>query len=178
MSATSLRTTPAPWAMGTSDGNPATGPLILNPQGFLVLVLTDAGEADLAKADLQHAGFAEGDLRVYSGPQILADQDRYVTQRNLMRRVVGALTDHRGTIELYFGYAREGRAALWVRARDRADASRALRYVVDQRVVHLRYYGRHGQDDIHFRCVWCRTGRRRRPADLQAVLTDARGETS
>ena len=123
----------------------------VKPQGFLVLILEDVAEADLAKAALQAAGFAEGDLRVYSGEQILADQDRYLAQRSLAQRVVGALTDDRGTIELYFGYAREGRAALWVRVPDRADADRALRYLADQQVLHLRYYGHYSQEDIHFR---------------------------
>ena len=103
------------------------------PQGFLVLIFEDAAEAGLAKAALQDAGFAEGDLRVYSGEQILADHDRYLAQRSLTQRVVGALTDDRGTIELYFGYAREGRAALWVRVPDRSDANRALRHLADQR---------------------------------------------
>jgi hypothetical protein len=136
--------------MGTSDGNPPAGPLIFNPQGFLVLILEDAGEADLAKAALRGAGFAEEDLRVYSGQQILADHDRYMAQRSVTMRVVRALTDDRATIELYFGYARQGRAALWVRAPDTADANRALRYLADQRVLHLRYYGHHSQEDIHF----------------------------
>jgi hypothetical protein len=142
---------PTPWPMGNSDGNPPAGPLIFNPQGFLVLILEDAGEADLAKAALQGAGFAENDLRVYSGQQILADHDRYMAQRSVTRRVVRTLTDDRATIELYFGYARQGRAALWVRAPDRADADRALRNVADQRVLHVRYYGHHSQDDIHLR---------------------------
>jgi hypothetical protein len=141
---------PEPWPMGTSDANPPGGSPVFEPRGFLVLILEDAGQADLAKAALGDAGFAEGDLRVYSGDQILADHDRYMAQRSLTGRVVGALTDDRGTIELYFGYARQGRAALWVRVPDRADANRALRYLADQRVLHLRYYGHYSQEDIHF----------------------------
>ena len=69
----------------------------------------------------------------------------------MTQRVVGALTDDRGTIELYFGYAREGRAALWVRVPDRSDANRALRHLADHEVLHLRYYGHYSQEDIHLR---------------------------
>jgi hypothetical protein len=124
---------------------------VLKPHGFLVLILEDSGEAALAQAALHDAGFAEGDLRVYSSEQILADHDRYLAQRSATERVVGAVTDDRGTIELYFGYAREGRAALWVGIPDRSDANRALRHLADCEELHLRYYGYYSEEDIHLR---------------------------
>jgi hypothetical protein len=55
------------------------------------------------------------------------------------------------SIELYFGYAREGRAALWVHVPDRADADRAVRCLADHQVLHFRYYGHSSQDDLHMR---------------------------
>ena len=140
-----------PWPMDTGDGDSHARSSVFKPQGFLVLILEDTAEAGLAQAALHDAGFVEGDLRVYSSEQILADHDRYLAQRSVTQRVVGALTDDRGTIELYFGYAREGRAALWVRVPDRSDANRALRHLADHEVLHLRYYGHYSQEDIHLR---------------------------
>jgi hypothetical protein len=52
---------------------------------------------------------------------------------------------------LYFGYARAGRSALWVRVPDRDDAKRAVRHLIDYDVLHVRYYGDDGQEDIHIR---------------------------
>jgi hypothetical protein len=74
-----------------------------------------------------------------------------LAQRTLTRRVVGAVTDDPTTIELYFGYARQGRSALWVHVPDRADANRAVRCLADHQVLHFRHYGHSSQDDLHIR---------------------------
>ncbi len=141
------------WPMGMSDQDPSLGarPLAFNPQGFLVAILQDADHAELAKAALRDEGFADGDLRVYTSQQILEDHERFLAQRTLARRVVGAVTDDPATIELYFGYARDGRAALWVHVPDKADADRAVRCLADHQVLHFRYYGHSSQDDLHMR---------------------------
>jgi hypothetical protein len=64
---------------------------------------------------------------------------------------VGGFTDDPATIELYFGYAGEGRAALWVHVPDDADADRAVRGLADHQVLHFRHYGHDRQDDLHIR---------------------------
>jgi hypothetical protein len=97
------------------------------------------------------AGFAETDLRVYTSQQILDDHERFLAQRTLARRVVGAVTDDPATIKLYFGYARQGRAALWVHVPDDADAERAVRLLADHQVLHFRHYGHNSQQDLHIR---------------------------
>ena len=140
-----------PWPMDTGDRDSHARSSVFCTQGFLVLILEDTAEAGLAQASLHDAGFVEADLRVYSSEQILADHDPYLAQRSVTQRVVGALTDDRGTIELYFGYAREGRASLWVRVPDRSDANRALRHLAEHEVLHLRYHGHYSQEDIHLR---------------------------
>ena len=61
---------------------------------------------------MAQAGFAERDLRVYTTQQILDSWKRFQADRSLAQRVVGAVTDDPDTIELYFGYARQGHAAL------------------------------------------------------------------
>jgi len=139
------------WPTGMSDQDPAARarPLFFNPQGFLVAILQDDDQAEQAKATLAEAGFAQGDLRVYTSQQILDSWERFQAERSLGQRVAGALTDDPDTIELYFGYARQGRAALWVHVREEPDAKRAVRALADHQVLHFRHYGHSRQDDLH-----------------------------
>jgi hypothetical protein len=141
------------WPTGMSDQDPAARerPLVFNPQGFLVAILEDADQAEQARATLAEAGFADRDLRVYTSQQILDSWKRFQVERSLAQRVAGAVTDDRDTIELYFGYARQGHAALWVRVPDEADADRAVRRLADHQVLHFRHYGHGTQQDLHIR---------------------------
>ena len=141
------------WPTGMSDQDPPARarPLVFNPQGFLVAILDDTERAEQARAGLAEAGFAETDLRVYSSQQILDSWERFQAERSLTQRVAGALTDDPETIEVYFGYARQGRSALWVHVPDDADAGRAVRCLADHQVLYLRHYGHGSQHDIHIR---------------------------
>jgi hypothetical protein len=141
------------WPTGMSEQDPPARarPLVFNPTGFLVVMLQDAEQAERARAELAQARFVETDLRVYTSQEILDSWDRFLVERSVAQRVVGAVTDDPETIELYFGYARAGRAALWVRVPDRDDAKRAVRHLIDYDVLHVRYYGDDGQEDIHIR---------------------------
>ena len=141
------------WPTGMSDQDPAARdrPLFFNPQGFLVAVLEDADQAEQAKAALAAAGFADRDLRVYTSQQILDSWERFQAERSLAQRVAGAVTDDPDPIELYFGYAHQGRSALWVRVPDEADADRAVRRLADHQVLHFRHYGHNSQQDLHIR---------------------------
>ena len=144
------------WPTGMSDHDPSARerPLFFNPQGFLVAILEDAGQAEQAKATLAEAWFAETNLRVYTSSQILDSWERFQAERSLAQRVAGAVTDDPDTIEQYFGYARQGRAALWVHVPDDGDAKRAVRALADHQVLHFRHYGHDGHDgqqDIHIR---------------------------
>jgi hypothetical protein len=136
-----------------SDQDPAARdrPLFFNPQGFLVAILEDADQAEQARAALGEAGFAETDLRVYTSRQILDSWERFLAERSLAQRAVGAVTDDPDTIELYFGYARQGRSALWVHVPDDTDADRAVRGLADHQVLHFRHYGHNSQQDLHIR---------------------------
>jgi hypothetical protein len=139
------------WPTGMSDQDPGARerPLVFNPQGFLVAILQDVDQAEQARATLAGAGFAEGDLRVYTSQQILDSWERFQAERSLAQRVAGAVTDDPDTLELYFGSARQGRAALWVHVPDEADAKKAIRALADHHVLHIRHYGHDRQDDIH-----------------------------
>jgi hypothetical protein len=140
-----------PWPTGMSDQDPAARarPLVFNPQGFLVAILEDADQAEQARAALAEAGFADRDLRVYTSQEILDSWERFQAERSLAQRVVGAVTDDPDTIELYFGYARAGRSALWIHVPDEADAKRAIRGLADHQVLHFRHYGHDSQQDLH-----------------------------
>jgi hypothetical protein len=141
------------WPTGMSDQDPTARerPLFFNPKGFLVAILEDADQAERARAALAEAGYAERDLRVYTNQQILDSWERFQAERSLAQRVAGAVTDDPDIIELYFGYARQGRAALWVHVPDEADADRAVRYLADHQVLHFRHYGHDSQQDLHIR---------------------------
>jgi hypothetical protein len=140
------------WPTGMSDQDPAARerPLVFNPQGFLVAIMEDADQAEQAKATLvADAGFADRDLRVYTSQQILDSWERFQAERSLAQRVAGALTDDPDTIELYFGSARQGHAALWVHVPKEANAKKAVRALADHQVLHIRHYGHDRQDDFH-----------------------------
>ncbi len=139
------------WPTGMSDQDPAARerPLVFNPEGFLVAILEDVDQAEQAKAALTQTGFADRDLRVYTSQQILGSWERFKAERTLAQRVAGALTDDPDTIELYFGYARAGRSALWVHVPDDDDAKRAVRGLADHQVLHFRHYGHDSQQDLH-----------------------------
>lgn len=141
------------WPLGMTDMDPdlSSRPLVFNPKGFLVAILEDASRAEAAKAALREAGFADSDLRVYTSEQILKDRERFLEQRSIAGRVVGTLTDDPETIDLYYGYAREGRSALWVHVPDDDDAKRVFRCLADHDYLHIRHYGHGSQRDIHIR---------------------------
>jgi hypothetical protein len=137
------------WPTGMTDRDPSSTPLVFNPQGFLVAILNDAPAAERAKAALKAAGFADGNLRVYTSHEILDSREQFLAQRSLTGRVVSALTDDQEAITLYYGYAREGRSALWVHVPEDHDAGRAIRCLADHHVLHIRHYGHRSQEDLH-----------------------------
>jgi hypothetical protein len=140
----------ARWPMDVPDGDLSSLPLIFDARGYLIAILEDAAEAERARLMLENAKFAATDLRVYSSEQILENHERFLAQRSLTRAAVGALTDDGDTMRLYFGYARDGRAALWVRVPDQHAANRAVAALADLDVLHFRHYGR-DQIDLHMR---------------------------
>lgn len=100
---------------------------------------------------LHAAGFADRELRVFTGQQILADHARYLAQMSLPRRVGAAVTDDQETLELYHGHARDGRFALWVHTADDDVAKRAIRALADSPALHIRHYGHRRQSDFYVR---------------------------
>ena len=141
------------WPVGTTDQDPALAdrPLVFHPKGFLVAILPGLEEAERVAGGLRTAGFADRQLRIFTGEQILQDYARYVARMSLPRRAAAAVTDDRETLELYHGHARDGRAALWIHVTDDDEANRAIRGLSDSAALHIRHYGHHRQSDFRLR---------------------------
>ena len=139
------------WPVGTTDQDPdlSARPLVFHPKGFLVAILPGAAQADRAATALRSAGFADRELRIFTGEQILADNARYTAHHSVLRRVAAALTDDQETLDLYRRYARDGRSALWVHVTDDDEANRAIRGLAGCATLHIRHYGHRRQSDFH-----------------------------
>ncbi len=138
-----------PWGMDDTDPDPASRPWVFKPEGFLVVVLEDAGEAERASITLGGAGFPDDHLRIYTGEQVMDERRRFVAQQGAGRRLVEKLTIDTDVLQLFIDYAESGRAFLWVRVPRREDANRAIRTLGGHRVLHYRYYGDNSVEDIH-----------------------------
>ena len=128
--------------------DPAPHPWKFQPTGYLVAILGDTEEAQKAEGALIAAGFDARDVKMYTGPQILQNYDVYMSRRNLMDSVAGAIIDDTEGKELYLGYAREGRSALWIRLPDEFHVREAMVALADFDYTHARYYGDKGQTDF------------------------------
>jgi hypothetical protein len=129
--------------------DPSSRPWSFRPEGYLVVILTGTEEAQQAEAALVAKGFAPRDVKLYAGKQILENHEDYMGRRGVTSKVVGYLADDVEGRELYLGYAREDRCALWLRVPDEADVPKALRVLADHNYLHTRYYGSEHQTDFH-----------------------------
>jgi len=129
--------------------DPSPRPWKFRPEGYLVVILSDADEAKRAASSLVSHGFAPRDVKLYTGKQILENYEVYLGRRNATDKVVGSVVDDSEGKELYLAYAREDRCALWLRLPDEADVPKALRLLADYDYLHTRYYGSDRQTDFH-----------------------------
>jgi hypothetical protein len=128
--------------------NPSTLPWNFRPQGYLVAILADAEEAERGQLALEEAGVSSTDIKRYTGEDIVANHARYEEQRSRVSRIAGIADDEEGR-DLYLGYAREGRSAMWVRIPDGNKVARAMRALADVETLYLRYYGEDTRYDFH-----------------------------
>jgi hypothetical protein len=140
-----------PWGMTDRDPDPASRPWVFNPKGFMVAVVEDAGEAEVAKAALREAGFADTESRIFTATQLLEDRERFLAQQRPVRRLVERVTSDTDAVQLFLEYAHDGRSFVWVHVPDKKDAGRAVRGLSTLRVLHVRYYGDDVVEDIHLR---------------------------
>ena len=123
-------------------------PWKFRPTGYLVVILSDADEAERGEADLVTRGFAPRDVKLYTGGQILENYEVYAARRKTTDKVVGSIVDDSEGRELYLDYARQGRSAMWVRIPNEEDVPKALRVLANHDYVHTRYYGSEQQTDF------------------------------
>jgi hypothetical protein len=135
--------------MDITDRDPSSRPSKWRPQGYLVTILADAEEAERAENALVQSGLAPRDVKLYESGEILANHEIYMGRRSAAGKAVGAFVDDAEGRELYLGYAREGRCAMWVRIPNADDVSRVLRMLADYDYAHVRYHGQDTQQDFH-----------------------------
>ena len=128
---------------------PSSRPWNFRPQGYLVMILAGTEEAQRAETALVEQGFGPEDVKLYTGEQILANHEQYMDRRSITSKVVGSVVDDVEGRELYLGYAREDRCAMWVRIPAERDVPKALRVLADHDYLHTRYYGSEQQTDFH-----------------------------
>ena len=124
-------------------------PWKFRPEGCLVVILSDAEEAQRAESSLVSQGFTSRDVKLHTGKKILENYEVYAGRRNIADKVVGSVVSDSEGRELYLDYARQDRCAMWVRIPDEEDVSKALRVLVDYDYIHLRYYGSEKQTDFN-----------------------------
>lgn len=124
-------------------------PWNFRPGGYLVVILASDDEARRAERALVAEGFASRDIKLYTGKQILANQEEYVSRRGVPSKIVGSVVDDVEGRALYLGYARDDRCAMWVRILDESKVPTALRILADHDYLHTRYYGSRQLTDYH-----------------------------
>lgn len=136
--------------MDVTDEDPSSRPWNYRPDGYLVEIIADIQEGRRAEAALTQAGFAQKDIKLYTGKQILDNQAVYIGRRSVLTKLVAPFVaeDVEGR-ELYLAYAREDRCAMWVRILDEGRVAKALRVLADFECLFARYYGRDEQHDFH-----------------------------
>ena len=137
-----------PWGMTDQDPDPASRPWVFNPRGFLLVVLEDEAEARRAGEALEAVGFSESERRIHPGAQVIEERERFLAQRSTAQRLVEKVTIDTEVLHLLLDYARAGRAFIWVRVPERADANRAIRGLSANNVLYFRYYGDAGVEEI------------------------------
>jgi hypothetical protein len=123
-------------------------PWKFKPEGYLVVILTGISEAKRALSALVEGGFGDRDIKVYSGEQTIENDAVNMRRRAVASRLLGPATAQTTGRELYLGYAREGRSALWLRLPNEDDVSKALRVLADYDYLHARYYGFNKWEDF------------------------------
>jgi hypothetical protein len=102
----------------TDDDDLSSRPWNFRPEGYLVVIIADVQEARRAETALARGGFALGDVKLYTGTQILENQEVYIGRRSLATKLIAAVVEDVKGQELYLAYARQDRCAMWVRIPD------------------------------------------------------------
>ena len=135
--------------MDIPERDSGSRPWKFRPNGYLVVILSNLDEGKRAESTLVEKGFAPDHIKLYEGKKTLENFTRYLGQRTVADRAMGTFADDLESRDLYLGYAREDRCAMWVRIPDEGKVPKALRVLADFDYLHTRYYGGSSQHDIN-----------------------------
>jgi hypothetical protein len=137
------------WPFGSTDGGPASRPLVVHLEDVLIAVLDDDAAGARALEALREHGFADERLRLYSSEQIVAYDEAFRAERGLTGKVVGTIVDDNPLMGAYLRYGQEGCSALWVQLAHRDDATQVIRSLDDLGLRQVWFHGRRGVETLH-----------------------------
>jgi hypothetical protein len=116
--------------------------------GYLAVLFEDPQEAQRAQRGLQQRGIAEGDVRLYDGPETLRIAARLEQERSTLAKAIKEIVvDHRAE-ERWLGNARAGGCVLFLHAPSQEHADRMVGLLSDYDYGSLDYFGEHGVEVI------------------------------
>src|ERR671916_2911117 len=92
------------WPFGSTDGGPASRPLVVHLDNVLIAVLPDTASGTRALDVLRDHGYPDERLRLYTGEQIVAYDEEFKAARGVAGKVVGAVVDDTKTMGAYRDY--------------------------------------------------------------------------
>lgn len=115
------------------------------PKHCIVAVIDDEAAARAAVADFAAAGFAEDDVRCFTGEEVTRIDAQVHRQRNAVQRVIARATsgtDEGVATQQYLDAAREGKNIVIVRVGDRDTPDPRVRPIMMAHHAHtIRVYG-------------------------------------
>jgi hypothetical protein len=139
------------WPFGSTDGGPASRPVVVHLDNVLIAVLPDTPAGEHAMVELRDHGYPDERLRLYSGEQIVAYDEAFKAARGVAGKVVGAVVDDTKTMDAYRRYGAEGCSAVWVKLAHRDDANQVIRTLSDLGLRHVWFHGDRGLETVHLR---------------------------
>jgi hypothetical protein len=139
------------WPFGSSDGGPASRPMVVHLEDVLIAMVPDAAAGERAREILSEQGFGPDRVRVYTGEQIVEYDEAFRSGRGMAGRVVGTVVDDREVMGAYVEHGREGRAAVWVQLRHRDDANPVLRSLSELGPLQVWFHGQRGVEALKLR---------------------------
>lgn len=109
------------------------------PKGWVVAVIHERAEAERAAEALRTAGFADEDVRLFSGREVLELDRAFDEQRSIGQRLGGLLSsDEAAAQQEYLDEARRGRHFVLVHA---SGPERAGAILASHEAHAMRHYG-------------------------------------
>jgi hypothetical protein len=111
------------------------------PKGWVVAVIHERAQAEQAAEELRAAGFADEDVRLFSGEEVLELDRAFNEQRSLGQRLGALLPSDEGAAQQeYLEEARRGHHFVLVHASG-PETERARSVLASHRAHAMRHYG-------------------------------------